>query len=77
MFAFFTHSEFMPCPECGASVARSEQDEHECDRERKLDFQMFQLREEVESFETQIAEYLSSPQGRFDAWYAARDRLGG
>ena len=74
MFAFFTHSEYMPCPECGVSVLRSEQDEHECDENRRLDFQVFQLRGEIAEFDGQLAEYLASPSGRFDAWYAERER---
>jgi hypothetical protein len=74
MFAFFTHSEYMPCPECGASVLRSEQVEHECDENRRLDFQVFQLRGEVAAFDAELADYLASPSGRFEVWYAARER---
>jgi hypothetical protein len=61
----------MPCPDCGESVARAEKDEHICDDERWLDYQMFQLRDEVEGLEGSVAAYLDSPQGRFEAWYAA------
>jgi hypothetical protein len=65
----------MPCHECGASVDRSEAAQHECDRERWLDFKLFGLRHEVERFERQLGDWLVTPQGRFEAFYAARGRL--
>jgi hypothetical protein len=74
MFAFFAHSRDMPCPNCGASLAGEERDEHTCDRERRLDYQMFQLRGEVACFDTELAAYLDSPAGKFDAWYAKNRR---
>jgi len=74
MFAFFAHSQYMPCPNCGASLAGEERDAHTCDSERRLDYQMFQLRGEITHFETQLAAYLDSPAGRFEAWYAENRR---
>jgi hypothetical protein len=64
----------MPCPDCGASLAREESEGHECERERWLDYQMFRLRHEVEGLDADIAAYLSSARGRFEAWYAERER---
>jgi hypothetical protein len=64
----------MPCAECGASVARAEVDLHLCDAERRLDFVFLQLRPEREQLEGQMAAYLESPRGRFEAWYASRRR---
>ena len=64
----------MPCDECGASVARDERDVHVCDPERRLEYLLFQLRDEIDSFEGELAEYLRSPHGRFDAWLAERER---
>jgi len=61
---------FMPCPECGGSVAGDRRGDHVCDRERWLDYQMIQQRAELESFETEIDAYLASPRGRFELWYA-------
>jgi hypothetical protein len=64
----------MPCPECGESVAREDRDEHACDDERWLDFQMFQLRDEIGGLESGVAAYFDSPHGRFEVWYAATMR---
>jgi hypothetical protein len=61
----------MPCPECGESVAREDRDTHACDDQRWLDYQMFQLRDEIAGLEGGVAAYLDSPKGRFEAWYAA------
>ena len=74
MSAFFASSHFMPCTECGASVSVAARDEHSCDPERKLDYVMFQLREEVASFDEVLHEYLGSAKGRFAQWVAERDR---
>ncbi len=63
-----------PCPACGASVRRTEADAHRCDPERRLDFVMFQLRGEVESFGDALRSYLDSPQGRFEQWAAEQRR---
>jgi hypothetical protein len=67
----------MPCPECGGSVARGCEQEHVCDRERRVRYELFQLREEIEGFDGRLAEYLASPGGRFEAWDAERGRARG
>jgi hypothetical protein len=64
----------MPCPDCGASLAHEERADHVCERERWLDYQVFQHREELAVYDTQLSAYLDSPQGRFELWYAARLR---
>jgi hypothetical protein len=74
MSAFFASSRYMPCTECGASVSVAAHDAHVCDPERKLDYLMFQLREEVASFDEILREYLGSARGRFAQWVAERDR---
>jgi hypothetical protein len=74
MSAYFASSRYMPCTECGASVSVTTSDEHVCDPERKLDYLMFQLREEVASFDAVLREYLGSANGRFAQWIAERDR---
>jgi hypothetical protein len=66
-------SRYMPCPDCGASLER-QADAHECARERWLEFQLFQLRDEVDGLEAKLAEYLTSPRGRFELYYAERER---
>jgi hypothetical protein len=74
MSAYFASSRYMPCTHCGASVSTATRDEHVCDPDRKLDFLMFQLREEVASFDEILREYLGSATGRFAQWVAERDR---
>ena len=70
----FPHPQYMPCADCGASVSRRESELHTCESERQLEFAFFQLRDEREEFDEQFTAYLESPQGRFEAWYAARFR---
>ena len=74
MFGSFPQSRFMPCTECGASVERVDADAHVCDRDRLLDFHLFQLREEIAAFDAQLAEWLASARGRFASWLAERER---
>jgi hypothetical protein len=73
MSSFFT-SHHLPCPECGASVADTERDEHSCDPARLLEFRLFQLRDEVAGFDESLRAYLASPHGRFAQWLAERER---
>jgi hypothetical protein len=73
MSSFFA-SRHMPCSECGASVSRAERDTHVCDPDRRLDYRLFQLREEIARFDDVLREYLDSPQGRFEQWLAERQR---
>jgi hypothetical protein len=70
----FPQPPYMPCAECGASVARAEAQLHVCDEKRRAEFDFFQLREEREQFEEQLTAYLESPRGRFETWYASRQR---
>ena len=74
MFGLFPQSPFMPCTECGESVERAAAESHICEAERLLDFRLFQLREEIAAFEKEFAAWLSSANGRFALWIAARDR---
>ena len=74
MSTYFGNPSHMPCPECGASVARGERGTHVCEPERQLDYRMFQLREEVAGFEPALRVYLDSPEGRFAQWLAERRR---
>jgi hypothetical protein len=74
MSAFFAHPSFMPCTECGTSVAAAKRDEHVCDPERLLDYRMFHLREEVAGLDVGLREFLDSAHGRFAQWLAERER---
>ena len=67
-------SRYTPCPECGASLERHESEAHVCDVQRRLDYELFQLRELTGRFDDELAAYLGSPRGRFELWYAERDR---
>jgi hypothetical protein len=66
----------MPCQECGASVDRTGLAGHECAPERRLDYQVFGLRDEVAQLETGIGRYLATAAGRFESWIAARQVRG-
>ena len=70
----FNHLRYVPCSDCGVAVARSEKHEHVCDRERLVDHQIFQLRDELAGLEDEIDAYLDSPRGRFESWWATRER---
>lgn len=69
-------SRYMPCPECGASVDRTSQVVHECSDERRADFQMFRLRDEIARLESSLQRYLRTAAGRFEVWKAARQVRG-
>jgi hypothetical protein len=73
----FPQPQHLPCADCGAAVERSRQDEHVCDPERLVDYQLFQLRDEIETFQDELAGYLDTPRGRFELWCAERDRVNG
>jgi hypothetical protein len=70
----FPQPMHVPCSECGEAVERGREDDHVCERERLLDYQMFQLRDELAAVDGEVAAYLESPHGRFDLWCAERDR---
>jgi hypothetical protein len=74
MFPSLPHPRHMPCPDCGESVAVAGDDRHTCEEERWATYQLFRLRDEVAELEGQLADYLDSPQGRFELWDAARRR---
>jgi hypothetical protein len=73
----FVQSRFMPCPDCGSSVERARAARHRCDPERRLDYKVFALRHELAAVESEIDAYLATPRGRFELWYAARERQRG
>ena len=64
----------MPCAECGASVPVGARDEHVCSEQSRLAYELFKLRAELAAFEDQFAAYLESAHGRFELWYAERER---
>ena len=66
----------MPCERCGASVATRAAEAHRCEEARRLDYAVFGLRSEVESFENELEVWLATPRGRFELFYAERERPG-
>jgi NAD-dependent SIR2 family protein deacetylase len=74
MFAYYPQSQFQPCPECGAPVSNDEDVAHLCDRRRFVEYQMLLLRPAIVAFDDELDEWLSTPQGRFSAYYANRER---
>lgn len=76
MSSFFT-SQHMPCAECGASVRCVERESHTCDPERRLEYRIFQMRDEVARFDDGLGAFLASPEGRFAQWLAERERRTG
>ena len=75
MFSFFSEHAFMPCEDCGASVGRAERAGHICEEKRRIQYQLFRLvHSEMAAFEDELRSYLKTPEGRFHAWYAERDR---
>jgi hypothetical protein len=64
----------MPCERCGASVETRAALAHLCDGERWLDFKLFELRGEIESFDDALGGWLATPRGRFEQFYAERER---
>jgi hypothetical protein len=54
-------------------VERTAQDDHTCDPDRRLDYLMFSLREEIATFEGKLHAYLRGPKGQFDTWMAAQE----
>ena len=67
-------SRYMPCRDCGGSVDRLEAEAHACEHERRVNYEFFLLRGDVAQFDAAFAEYLASPRGCFEQWYAARTR---
>jgi hypothetical protein len=70
----FPQPQYIACPECGACVPRWEADDHVCDRERWLDYQLVRLRPEIARFEADLSDWLGTDEGRFELYYAERSR---
>jgi hypothetical protein len=64
----------LPCPECGAAISFDGMG-HECDEQRRRWHELLLVNAEIEQLDGELREYLSSPEGRFEAFYAERERL--
>jgi hypothetical protein len=67
--------DYAACPECGVPVPVGDVLSHECNHAHWIAFQIARARREIDGFEAELARYLESPRGRFEAWYAERSRL--
>ena len=52
----------------------AERDGHVCSEQRRLEYRLFQARAELAAFDDELATYFDSPHGRFELWYAERER---
>jgi hypothetical protein len=76
MYSFFLFAEYRPCPYCGVPVNQAQDEQHECDPERRVDWELFVMRDEVQAFDRDLVDWLGTPAGRFEVWYAERQRAG-
>jgi hypothetical protein len=65
---------FTACRECGEALHRDELAGHRCDEERQLELL---VRRELLAFGDELGSWLRTPQGRFAAWLAERERQTG
>jgi hypothetical protein len=68
--------DYTSCRECGTSVGLDgvESERHRCDLRHRTEHGVALAIAEVELFEFELREYLDSPRGRFEVFYAARTR---
>jgi hypothetical protein len=69
------HGERRSCQGCGAELSARALRWHVCDWWRWLDHQVALRHDELQRFELELGDYLGTPRGRFELWYAERDRL--
>jgi hypothetical protein len=62
------------CPGCDAEVPARTLAAHVCDWSRWLDHQIDLRSDELQRFDGELGAYLDSPRGRFELWYAERER---
>jgi hypothetical protein len=74
MFGSLPQPAFMPCPNCGASVARGRLNEHVCDEAQQASYELFQIRTEADRFDNELTRWLETPSGRFAVYYVERER---
>lgn len=68
--------DYTSCPDCGTSVAPEtlRDNRHRCDGRHRDEHVAELAVAEAELFELELGEYLDSPRGRFEVFYAARAR---
>jgi hypothetical protein len=70
--------DYTSCPDCGTSVNHESlvAELHRCDRRHRDEHVERVGLRALDLFERELGAYLSSPQGRFEVFYAARSRTG-
>jgi hypothetical protein len=63
---------YRACPDCGATVQRTAMDAHECAPERFISHQMAKARHGLDRLEEDLAGWLATPSGAFQAFLARR-----
>jgi hypothetical protein len=66
--------DYADCPECGTSVPLDGVRPHRCDERHRADRIAVVAVSAAESFELEFHRFLATPEGRFELFYAARER---
>lgn len=66
-------SSYVPCAQCGEAIERASTDSHDCDPQRRVEFQVLAQSHKILTFDSDLHDYLSSNEGRFQVWLASRD----
>jgi hypothetical protein len=67
-------SPWTSCSDCGLCLERTALDEHSCEKERFVEFQMLRLRSRLSLFAQQFSAWADTPNGRFAVYCAERER---
>lgn len=65
---------YLDCPECGTSVSRDSLRAHVCDDRHRSDHAGRVVAAAVAELEADFRDYLQTPAGRFEMFYAQRTR---
>jgi hypothetical protein len=68
--------DYLNCLECGTSVSTDAIDSHACDDRHRREHHDRTAAAQVEELEADIRNFLQSPRGRFELYYAQRTRRG-
>jgi hypothetical protein len=65
---------YRACPDCGIAVqaARLAADGHDCPPHRYVAHQVLEARHGLKRLENDVADWLTTPSGRFELYYARR-----
>jgi hypothetical protein len=67
--------DHLPCPDCGALVpVGADADVHVCDDEQRIEYQLRELKPDVDRFSDDFGDWLNTPEGRLQQWIAERER---